>query len=542
MGPQALHECQDSQQVYELALKEMAALLDAPRLLILTGAGPVESMQVRASRGLPIHGLFHCGEISLELLQQVHKSGEAVLLDDARDEPEHGERLSVVLAGLRSVMCTPLRFSDGMTFGILYADNRERAGAFSASDLGRVLLFVERLEQKLSRLKGVAEPLPLPAPAASGSVDFGSRPEERPAVAPSTSLPRRPEERAEKATPLGKAQFLRSLGLMTRVGVSLMRALEMLSLPGGDAAMQKISQELFSRLGQGHSLAQAMAPFRKTFTTLQLRMVRVGEQSGSLPTVLERLADHEERALGLRRKLQGALLYPFFLSLGCMAFMLLGPPYLFADILRMTVEYEVELSWVTRAMIVVSNLVTKGGLLPLVLVLVGCVWSLTRLAIGRPGGRYLFWKSVLGLPYLGKVMRDATVVSFTRALWLQLAGGVSLLKALPDAIAAADNPLLHMRKAVAMERLRAGDGLLASLNALEFFPEIYLTFVEVGVNSGDLPRMIGWMADYHERQLEHRLEVLTQVLEPLLLLVMGILVALILVGTLSPMVAVLQTF
>lgn len=541
-----LQECDGSQEVYELAMGELLELLDAPRLLILTGPGPVSEMRVRSSRGFTREGLWESGQLSLEILEQVVRDNQPLLLHDAAGDPELGERLSVLLSGLRSVICIPLKLSDGQLIGVLYADNPEQEGAFTPGDLGRVLLFLEQVEARLSRLRGVApQPQALRATTpAGGRPDFGAPPEKKSTARPEELEPRRSKKEAlveGRPGAAGKVHFFRSLAVMNQAGVSQLKALEMLSQHSEDRVLRATAETLQSRLRRGHSLAQAMAPLSNIFNRLQIRMVRVGEQSGGLPRVLARLADYEERCLKLSQKLTSALTYPFFLALGCLAFLILGPPYLFADILALVEDYGMEPGWITWTLMRVSDLLAGPGIILLVTALAGLSLGLKHLFTKTRGGRYLFWREILKIPYLGPVFRASMVARFSQALALQLGAGVPLLKALPDAVRASDNPLLTAREEGATECLRSGQGIVAGLEHLNYLPSMFTAFAEVGVNTGTLDTMIEQLASHFETDLDHRLEVLVTVLEPLIMLVMGIMVGLILVGTLTPMLQLLQT-
>lgn len=315
---------------------------------------------------------------------------------------------------------------------------------------------------------------------------------------------------------------------MFEAGIPLTRSLEVLCAPGEDPYLPTIVRDLARRLGAGSSLSQALAAHKEVFPPLILRMVHIGERTGTLGHVLGRLADYEEKRRQLELRLRSALTYPCFLAvLGC-AMLLLLPAFLFGGLFKLLAQSGAQPPLLTRMVVGLSRALAS----PLTWVALAGVsaWAWQRRA------------ALARLPVVSRVVRVAALNRFARALELQLQAGESPLTGLKLAAEASQHPELLARIETAVAGMRDhGDTVVGSLDRLDWFPRSFLHMLRAGEESARLPDLLGRLADVYEGELECTLEAFAALLEPFAMLVMGSIVGIIVVATMLPMMQVLQT-
>jgi type II secretory pathway component PulF len=311
--------------------------------------------------------------------------------------------------------------------------------------------------------------------------------------------------------------FFSSLSVLYWAGVPIDRCLHLLGEEG-------LAQEVRS----GSSLSAAMKK-RPDFSPFQLQLVRVGEKTGSLPLVLANLADHQERADELNRKVRATLTYPAVVLAASLAMVLLGPPFLMRGQFELLRSHGQEPPLISRLMLALSH--PAWWLLALAAVVALARWLKTersRLVLQR-------------LPAVGPLLRCLALARFSEALSQLLRSGVLLSEALPLAASVSANRELEESIPRGLDALREGGSLSQSLEATGFFPRPYLAMIEVGENVGKLPDLTAWMASLYRLELQLGLDRFTALLEPAVLLVLGVLVGAMLLATLLPILSTLNT-
>ncbi|MCA9777010.1 MAG: type II secretion system F family protein, partial [Candidatus Eremiobacteraeota bacterium] len=263
--------------------------------------------------------------------------------------------------------------------------------------------------------------------------------------------------------------------------------------------------------------------------------------SGSLARVLQELARYEEKRFGLLQKLRSQLVYPAFLLTASLLMAIVGPPYLLGNILELLNSYQVELSPLTRAIMMLSEASTN----PFVWLFgIGTTLLLglaARKLVRRSEVRLQLALLLSTVPYIGSVLQKLTLTRVASALALQLRSGTTLLKALEVSLSLSGNPVLQARSEDVQQALKDGETVVSALGYADYFPGYFLAMVEVGVASGNLDGSMAWLAEFCEQEFERNLEAMAAVIEPMMMLVMGIIVAVMLVGTMLPFVQLLQS-
>ena len=334
--------------------------------------------------------------------------------------------------------------------------------------------------------------------------------------------------------------FFRSLATLVQAGVTLSRTLHVLSVQAEDKVMRSVCEHLERDLNEGHSLSGAAARHPRAFTNFHLQLLTVGEQTGTLVASLDRLADYEEKQQRQAMELQRSLTYPLVLLALCLAAVVVGPPYLMAGHFQMARETGVPLPWLSRMMMALSTLVRQGWLwLGVALVAPALGAGATR-AWSRPGVRRALAEQALRQRLAGRLLRYLAVSRFAQALSVQLEVGILLTQALPLAGAAAGFPGLNERIQSSSEALLGGATLAEALREARFFPPGFVRMVEAGEASGTVSKAIAWVGRFYEMEVETALESFLAFLEPVVLMVMGLVVAITLLATMLPMVSALE--
>ncbi len=496
----------------------MVDSLDAQRALVVITEG--EPWKVACHHQLPGDVLGEAGLVSRELLGTVYRSGEPLLMGRPEDHEELGDRVSLLLAGTATAVCVPILDPQRKVVALLYADRLDQQKTWKYSDMGRLL----QQAQKTARILFPS------APAAVRPV----RPRPRP------SAPDPVEAELGPATPQGLVLFYRSLSVMLRSGVSLVAALDLLAAQTEDPVIAAASEKLSRGIQGGHRCSVVMAREPRVFSVFATKMMAVGEMSGGLHRVLERLADYETQKLALTLKIRSSLTYPAFLLAACCLMLVLVPPLVLEGHFEFLLSSGVEPPWLTLLVMKLSQKLRSPIFMGvLLLLLAASSFVLTRLW-RDPGGRETIIALAHGWPHLGWLLNTLALARFSRALAVQTECGVSLLEALPLAAAASDHPFFEQALERVTARLQEGESLSEAMETEPVLPRQFVEMVRAGEESGKLPLLLDYNGRLQENSLNHALEVFTALLEPLIMGVMGSFVAVMLLATMLPLVKLLE--
>ncbi len=328
------------------------------------------------------------------------------------------------------------------------------------------------------------------------------------------------------------ALLTRQLATLTRSGLALEEALQVMAKQTGKAKARRLLMAVRSRILEGHALADALAEFPRVFSGMYRATVAAGEQSGHLDLVLERLAEYAENHRMMRQKTMLALFYPLLLS-SLAALIVTGLlAYVVPKVAQVFVNLHQDLPWLTRALIALGNFFQHWGwALLLGLILLAVVW---HQAMRNPTARFAFDRLLLRLPLVQALVRGAETARLARTLAILLQSGVPLVDALRMAAGVVGN--LPMRAAVndTVQRVREGTSLHQALEQTRLFPPMAVYLIASGEASGNLEGMLDRAAVYQEQELEGLIGIFLGLFEPLLILFMGGVVLLIVLAILLP--------
>jgi general secretion pathway protein F len=334
------------------------------------------------------------------------------------------------------------------------------------------------------------------------------------------------------------AVLTRQLATLVRAGVPLVESIAALVDQVEKESLVRILTDVSENLKEGTAFATCLSAHPKVFPPLYVNMVAAGEASGTLEAVLERLADFMEGQARLKGKLISALAYPVLMTL--IATVLVGALMIgvVPKVTSMFESMQQELPWYTALLIFVSD--TLAGYWWLIIgVIALSVYTFKRWR-GTPGGRMVWDRFVLRVPIFGRLNLLVAVARFSRTLATLLASGVALLPAMDIVKSVLGNVQLEVVVKSAIGSIREGESIAEPLRRSGYFPPMVTHMIAVGEKSGQLEQMLENVSRAYEADVETRITTLTSLLEPLIIVVMGGMVAFIAMAIIMPLVQMNQ--
>jgi general secretion pathway protein F len=332
--------------------------------------------------------------------------------------------------------------------------------------------------------------------------------------------------------------WTRQLASLVAAGLPLERALTALSEEAATPAQRDLVAQLRAEVNAGAPLAQALAMHPREFDALYVAVIASGEQSGRLSQVLAQLANDMEAAHTMRSKLLAASLYPAIVSSVALLIVLFLLAYVVPQVAEVFTSTQRSLPWLTVAMLAISQWVQALWLWLLLLIVAGTV--VLRLALRQPTFRQQFDKAWLTLPLLGRLSLGYNAARFASTLALLVGAGVPILKALQTAAHTLSNMALREHAMQAIDLVREGAPLASALSQNKRLPGVLAMFARLGEQTGQLPQMLTHAADHLGEEVQRRAMQLATVLEPLLIVTMGLVVMLIVLAVMLPIIELNQ--
>jgi len=336
--------------------------------------------------------------------------------------------------------------------------------------------------------------------------------------------------------PRDLAVATRQLAVLARAGVPLVEALTALVEQVEHERLKRTLGDVKQKVNEGASLADALGAHPKVFSTLYVNMIRAGESSGALEVVLVRLAEFTESQARLRSKIAGTMAYPAAMMVIGTVIMGVLFTVVVPKITRIFDSMNVVLPWYTRVVIGLSSFMASFWWAVLA-ALVLAVWSFLRWR-ATPPGRASWDRWVLRAPIFGSVVRQIALARFARTLSTLLRSGVPIIVAMDIVRNVVGNSRLAEVVEQARDAIREGESIAAPLKRSGEFPPLVYHMVAIGERSGALEEMLANVADAYEGQVDTTITALTSLLEPLMIVVMGAVVAFIVFSVLMPILQI----
>ena len=324
----------------------------------------------------------------------------------------------------------------------------------------------------------------------------------------------------------------REFAIMIETGVPIVEAIELLREHADSPILQDALNGVHTDLCEGKTLVQALSAHPNVFPKLYVDMVRTAETGGALDETLNQAADYQELALEMRRKIVGALTYPAILGIVAVKVVLFMLIFLLPQFKDMFSKMGTEIPLQTKILMGLSDFLhTNWWLVPIVIF--GAIAGFKAI-IRVPAGKKAFTKLVHKTPILGDVVKKATLARMLRALGTLSGAGVSLLVALETAQQTAQDVVFEEAMTEARGRVEEGESLSEAVQQTGVFPPMICQMIAVGEKSGRLSPVMLRIAGFYERDVDARLKVLTGVIEPLMIVVLGVIVGFIATSIITP--------
>ena len=328
------------------------------------------------------------------------------------------------------------------------------------------------------------------------------------------------------------AVLTRQLATLVQSGMPLEESLSAVGQQSENARLQSIVMGVRARVREGYSFADGLRDFPRAFPEIYRATVEAGEQSGHLDAVLERLADYTENRQELVQKVRNAMIYPFVLIAFCIMIIALMMTYVVPKVVGVFVSTGQDLPAPTAALIAISGFIQSYGWL-VAIAIVALIFAAARL-LRQPGPKRAFDAFLLKTPVVGKIVRGLNTSRFTRTFSIMTGSGVPILEGLKISAQVITNT--PMREAVeeASLRIREGAPIGTSLGQGGYFPPLCIHLINSGEASGRLEDMLNKAASQQEREMDGLIATLLNILEPGMIILMGVMVLSMVMALLLP--------
>lgn len=337
------------------------------------------------------------------------------------------------------------------------------------------------------------------------------------------------------------AQMTRQLAALLKAGVPLLQSLQMLSRSLPSAALTEVVQALHKDVAEGQPLHLALSQHPAHFSGLYISMVQAGESAGILDTLMERLAQTLEKNEALRSRVRSALTYPvavLVIASAVLVMILVFVVPVFQDVFK---SFGAELPWATQVVVGLSQTLTAAGPAMLAAMVLGIWW------LRRPAQRDAAWqawlqRSLLKTPLLGALIQSAVVARWSQTLSALLAAGVPLAEALGPVGQASDHPVYERITGQLQRQVAQGSSLSEAMGRTGRFPNMIVQLCNTGEETGAMDTLLARAGSLMEAEMDDRVNALSSLLEPLIIVVLGGLIGGILVAMYLPIFRLGQVF
>ena len=316
--------------------------------------------------------------------------------------------------------------------------------------------------------------------------------------------------------------FTRQFATMIGAGIPVLECLSILQEQAEDPGDNKALGQIVDDVRGGSDLSQALGKHPKVFERIYVNMIKAGEASGQLDTILQRLAEYLESSEKLKREIKGAMTYPVIslvMISGITTFLLVFIIPKFSDIFK---SLKVELPLPTKIVLAISKIMTSYAL-QAAIIMVG-IFLIVQWWRSTDSGGYTWDKLMLKLPVFGDLLQKVAISRFSKTFATLLRSGVPILGALEIVASTAGNRVVEEAVNNARESIRQGENLAKPLGESIVFPPMVVRMIAIGEKSGALEQLLEKISEFYDQQVEATVESLTALIEPIMIGVMGVIV------------------
>jgi len=329
------------------------------------------------------------------------------------------------------------------------------------------------------------------------------------------------------------ALFSRQMYTLLRAGVPLMQALRGLRDSTQNPALSVVIASIGDNLDQGLDLSTALRRHPHVFSPLFVAMVQMGETTGNLAEVFQQMAEYLERDKDTRDRIKAATRYPMFVVIAMVVAMFILNLFVIPAFARIYSSFRIELPWATKLLIATSNFTLQYWYMILIAAIIAVI--ATRMYVQTPNGRYRWDHMKLRLPVTGKIMFQSTLSRFARTLAIMMRAGVPLVQGMTVVSRAVDNDFVGERVVQMRDGIERGETIARTAAATGMFPSLVVQMINVGEDTGAVDELMLNVADYYEREVDYSIKNISDAIQPLLIVVLGVMVLILALGVFLPM-------
>jgi len=304
--------------------------------------------------------------------------------------------------------------------------------------------------------------------------------------------------------------------------------------------LQKLIEQINKQIKAGSSLSTILRSYSKYFSNLYIALVKSGEASGKLSEILLRLADNLEKQREFRGKLKGALTYPVIVISAMIIVMFIMVTFVIPRMLNLYKDFNIELPTSTKIMLGISNFSTAYW--PFIMIVTALIIFSLRTYFKSKKCKKIFDKAVLKIPVINNIIKKAALVDSTRTLAILIGSGVSILDALNIVIDTTNNSIYKDSFKEVYKKIEKGKSLGNALSTEEVFPPILVQMSIVGENTGHLDETLMRLSKYFEFESESAIKSMTTLIEPAVLIILGLGVAFLVLSVITPIYQLTSSF
>ena len=339
--------------------------------------------------------------------------------------------------------------------------------------------------------------------------------------------------REKKVEPLELMLFSRQMHTLLKAGVPIMRALAGLQESAQNPAFAAVLQDMRESLDSGRELSAALRRHPKVFSAFYISMVQVGEMTGMLDETFMRLYSHLEFEKDMKERISSAMRYPIMVLAAMGIAIVIVNIFVIPSFAKVFAGFHTELPLMTRMLMGFSSFMVNFWPLLLALAIAAVVGI--RMYINTVEGRYKWDKYKLEIPIAGKIIMKSTLARFSRSLALAFKSGIPIIQGLNVVAMVVDNEYMRSRIEQMRDGVERGESILRTAIAAGVFNSTVLQMIAVGEETGDMDGLMFEVAGMYERDVEYEVKTLAQQIEPIMIVVLGIMVLILALGIFLPM-------
>lgn len=337
----------------------------------------------------------------------------------------------------------------------------------------------------------------------------------------------------QPVTALDLMLFSRQMYTLLKAGVPIMRSLAGLQESTQNRTFSELLQDLRESLDSGRELSAAMRRHPKVFSPFYVSMVQVGEMTGMLDTTFIRLYEHLEFERDMRERIKAAMRYPSFVIMAMVIAVVVINLFVIPSFAKVYAGFHAELPFITQMLIGFSSFMVEYWLF--MLAMLGVAVMALRYYVSTPDGHYKWDRYKFKLPIVGAIILKATLARFARSMALSFKSGMPILQGLNVVGMVVDNEFMRSRIEQMRDGVERGESILRTATTSGVFNPVVLQMIAVGEESGDMDGLMFEIAAMYEREVKYEVASLSSKIEPILIVVLGIMVLILALGVFLPM-------